>query len=328
MNGTLPSLGSLTALRTFSIQYQDMGGPIPALAGLSQLESFSLNNNHFTGTLPSLTGLTSLRFFSVSHNELVGPIPSLDGLTALQAFGVQSNRLSGPPPVPPASLAAGGSSLCPNLLHPSSPDDAAWDTATGATPWAFTCTRGYLVSTSAGTGGSISPPQGVQAGQTATLTLTPDSNYEISSVTTSGCTGGTLDANAGTYTTGAVNADCYVSAWFRAAAGTIVPSVFWSPSLSGSASCTPAQPGQASTCVASPAAGFRLVDIEGCDGALATTSPYTTGPLQAACTVTVRFEAITTPAIAPVPTLGQWALVALGLLVSGLGMRRMPQRGQ
>jgi hypothetical protein len=70
----------------------------------------------------------------------------------------------------------------------------------------------YMVSTSAGSGGTINPSSSsVSDGDTASFTLSPDSGYSIGSV--SGC-GGSLSGN--TYTTGPVTADCTVSASFQA----------------------------------------------------------------------------------------------------------------
>ncbi|MGX9728587.1 MAG: InlB B-repeat-containing protein [Candidatus Electronema sp. VV] len=70
----------------------------------------------------------------------------------------------------------------------------------------------FTVTPSAGTGGSISPatPQTVNHGATTSFTVTPDIGYIIDTV--SGC-GGTLSGN--TYTTGAITANCAVTASFR-----------------------------------------------------------------------------------------------------------------
>jgi N-acetylneuraminic acid mutarotase len=71
----------------------------------------------------------------------------------------------------------------------------------------------YNVSATAGTGGSISPSSAtVNAAGTTTFTVTPKSGYVLGSVT--GC-GGTLAGS--TYTTGAINANCTVTASFAAA---------------------------------------------------------------------------------------------------------------
>ena len=71
----------------------------------------------------------------------------------------------------------------------------------------------YTVTGSGGTGGSISPGSTpVNAGGTTALMVTANNGYVISSVT--GC-GGTLSGN--TYTTGAISANCTVTASFAAA---------------------------------------------------------------------------------------------------------------
>ena len=71
----------------------------------------------------------------------------------------------------------------------------------------------YVVTATAGVRGTISPPSAtVNAGGTTTLTVTPMAGYLTSGVT--GC-GGTLSGN--TYTTGAINSNCTVTANFSAA---------------------------------------------------------------------------------------------------------------
>lgn len=76
-----------------------------------------------------------------------------------------------------------------------------------------TTTPSYTVTaTVTGSNGSITPAsQSIKKGQTATLTLAPDTGYHVDSV--SGCGNGTLSGT--TYTTGAVTADCTVSASFK-----------------------------------------------------------------------------------------------------------------
>lgn len=75
----------------------------------------------------------------------------------------------------------------------------------------FITTFTHIVTPSAGAGGSISPstPQTINHGETIAFTVTPDTGYHIDTVT--GC-GGTLTGN--TYTTGAIAADCAVTATF------------------------------------------------------------------------------------------------------------------
>lgn len=69
----------------------------------------------------------------------------------------------------------------------------------------------YNVSATAGSGGSISPgSRSVTSGQTASFTLTADTDYSVAEVT--GCNG---SLNGNTYTTGAITAACSVSASFK-----------------------------------------------------------------------------------------------------------------
>lgn len=71
----------------------------------------------------------------------------------------------------------------------------------------------YEASATAGNGGTVSPAAAsVDAGGSARFTVTPNAGYVISGVT--GC-GGSLAGN--TYTTGAINAGCTVTASFSAA---------------------------------------------------------------------------------------------------------------
>lgn len=68
----------------------------------------------------------------------------------------------------------------------------------------------FTVTANAGAGGSVSPASStVNSGETATLTVTPDTGFNIDAVT--GC-GGSLSGN--TYTTSAISADCAVTASF------------------------------------------------------------------------------------------------------------------
>jgi len=91
---------------------------------------------------------------------------------------------------------------CSNSGGSSSSDDTS-DTG-GGTPTVFT------VTATAGTGGSISPAsRSVNDGDTTTFTLTPDAGFSIDSV--SGCSG-SLSGNI--YTTGAITANCAVTASF------------------------------------------------------------------------------------------------------------------
>jgi len=87
-------------------------------------------------------------------------------------------------------------------------------TGTGSPAPTANCaaTRGYLVSTSAGANGTISPTsRAVASNGTTTFTVTPATNYGIQSVSSDHC-GGSLSGT--TYTTGAVTSACTVTASF------------------------------------------------------------------------------------------------------------------
>jgi hypothetical protein len=84
-------------------------------------------------------------------------------------------------------------------------------TPNGSSTTATACQapKGYMVTTSAGPNGTISASKVVQGGTTTNFTVSPNAGYMVQSV--SGC-GGTL--SGGTYTTGAINGVCQVSATF------------------------------------------------------------------------------------------------------------------
>jgi hypothetical protein len=84
----------------------------------------------------------------------------------------------------------------------------------------------FTVTPSAGANGSIDPatPRTVDQGATTSFTITPDSDYSIAEV--SGC-GGTLSGN--TYTTGAITANCTVTASFEFAFPPAAPTLSLTP---------------------------------------------------------------------------------------------------
>ncbi len=137
LDGSVPPLTGLTSLDRFDVNTNLLIGPLPNLSGLTALMTFNAGSNQLTGSIPSLSGLNALRFFYVDNNQLTGSIPTLAGLTNLEGFRVGINQLTGSIPAAPLLLEPGESSLCPNPLTVSV--NAAWDTATGSTPWSATC---------------------------------------------------------------------------------------------------------------------------------------------------------------------------------------------
>lgn len=142
------------------------------------------------------------------------------------------------------------------------------------------------VSAIAGTGGSITPAsQTVANGATTSLTLTPDSGYNIDQV--SGC-GGSLAGN--TYTTGALTASCAVIATFLPIAPSA--SITVSAVAGTGGSITPASQvvtsGATSALTVTANSGYSIDQVTGCGGSLADNT-YTTGAVTASCAVIATF---------------------------------------
>lgn len=144
----------------------------------------------------------------------------------------------------------------------------------------------YGVTATAGTGGTISPASAmVDSGGTTSFAVTPSSGYALSGVT--GC-GGTLSGN--TYTTGAVNAACAVTASF-------VAQYTVTATAGAGGSITPAtatvNAGGNTEFTVTPNGGYVISGVTGCGGTLSG-STYTTGAISASCTVTASFSAAAT----------------------------------
>jgi hypothetical protein len=159
-----------------------------------------------------------------------------------------------------------------------------------------TAPTNYTVSATTQNGGSVSPSsQSVNQGLTTSFTVSPDAGYNIDNV--AGCNG-TLSAN--TYTTGVINSDCTVTALFVAVNDpTISFAVTPSTGANGSINPSSAQmvnQGEAASFTVSPAAGYRIGSVAGCDGTLSANT-YTTGVINSDCTVTALFVAVNDPTI-------------------------------
>jgi hypothetical protein len=150
----------------------------------------------------------------------------------------------------------------------------------------------YTVMPSAGEHGSISPntPQSVDYGKTTSFTLTSEIGYGIDTV--EGC-GGTLDVSTGTYTTGAVTADCSVTASFEINRYTVTPSAGISPSTPQSV-----EHGKTTEFTVTPDTGYSVGKVEGCGGSLVGNF-YTTGAITEDCAVTATFVSNTTYTVIP-----------------------------
>jgi uncharacterized repeat protein (TIGR02543 family) len=117
---------------------------------------------------------------------------------------------------------------------------------------------------------------------TVAFTITPSSGYDIASVT--GC-GGTLNGN--TYTTGAITADCTVSALFGIKTYTVTPSAGAGGTINPSIAQT-VNHGSTMSFSISPDTGYDIASVTGCGGTL-NGNTYTTGAITVDCTVSATF---------------------------------------
>jgi len=134
----------------------------------------------------------------------------------------------------------------------------------GGTQASCQAPKGYTVTPSASTNGSISPAtaQVVAMNTQASFTVTPQAGY---SAAVGGTCGGSLVGS--TYTTAAVVGDCTVQASFAPATYPITPTA--SPASGGTVACTPnpVTHGQDATCSATPATGYQFTGWTGaCTG--------------------------------------------------------------
>lgn len=132
--------------------------------------------------------------------------------------------------------------------------------------------------------GTITPPsRTVNYGETTTFAVNPAAGHQAS---VTGC-GGSLAGN--TYTTGAITANCAITATFTPIAYQVTATA-----VGGNGTIAPASRtvnhGETATFTVNPANGYQA-NVSGCGGNLAGTT-YTTGAITAACAVTASFVAL------------------------------------
>ncbi|HET6545804.1 MAG TPA: PQQ-binding-like beta-propeller repeat protein [Rhodanobacteraceae bacterium] len=142
----------------------------------------------------------------------------------------------------------------------------------------------YVVTPSAGAGGTIAPdtPQTVAAGDTTSFTVTPDAHYAIADV--NGC-GGSLDGSV--YTTGPIEADCTVTATFAIITHTVTPEAGPGGSIAPDTPQT-IDDGATVSFTLTPDTGYLIDGVSGCRGNL-DGNVYTTGAVIQDCTVSATF---------------------------------------
>jgi hypothetical protein len=148
----------------------------------------------------------------------------------------------------------------------------------------YTASTAFTVTASAGANGSISPSGSVSvnSGATTAFTVTPATGYHISTVT--GC-GGTLVGS--TYTTGAITADCTVTASFAINTYTVTPSAGTHGSLTPATAQT-VNYNATTAFTVTPDTGYHINTVTGCGGTLSGFT-FTTNLITADCTVTASF---------------------------------------
>lgn len=143
----------------------------------------------------------------------------------------------------------------------------------------------YTVAVTTSTGGSASQSSAsVNQGASTNLTFTPAAGYSLASV--SGCNG-SLSGNI--FTTGAISANCTVTASFKLNTYTVSTTTSTDGILNQTT--TTLEHGATTTFTLIPPAGYSIASASGCNGSL-NGNQYTTGAVTADCTVSASFARI------------------------------------
>lgn len=141
----------------------------------------------------------------------------------------------------------------------------------------------YTVTVAAGTGGNSNVSTvAVTQGATTAITFTAMTGYSLASAT--GCNGN-LTGNQ--YTTGAITANCTVTASFTRNNYTV--SATASTGGSVSQATTRVEHGATTTLTLLPQNGYQLANVSGCNGSL-NGNQYTTGAVTADCAILANFN--------------------------------------
>jgi len=144
----------------------------------------------------------------------------------------------------------------------------------------------YLITSTAGIGGTILPSDSVSIdyGTDKTFTITPNTNYHVADVLVDGNSVGTVTS----YTFNNVTANHTISATFAINTYTVTPSA-----AGTGGSLSPSTPqtvnyNQTTSFTVTPNTGYSVASVTGCGGTLLGNT-YTTGPITGNCTVTATF---------------------------------------
>ncbi|HAS80962.1 TPA: hypothetical protein DD445_02045 [Candidatus Nomurabacteria bacterium] len=146
----------------------------------------------------------------------------------------------------------------------------------------------YTVSANAGTGGIISPGSTtVNSGDTATFTAIPNSNYSVSSI--SSTCGGSRSGNS--YTTNKIYFNCSVSASFTAnqpTRYTVTPTAGTGGSIYPSYAVD-VDYGNTTSFSITPSTGYSIASVNGTCGGSRSGNSYTTNKIYSNCSVDASF---------------------------------------
>jgi hypothetical protein len=155
----------------------------------------------------------------------------------------------------------------------------------------------YIITTNAGTGGSINPSGylTVSGGTTKAFTVTSNAGYAINTVNICGkqlTYMPTASSGSSTVTTSPITTSCTVSATF-----TPIYTVTANAGIGGMISPTgslPTIPGTAKTFTVTPSTGYSISSMGGTCGGTLSNGTYTTKAITTNCTVTAAFTPSTT----------------------------------
>ncbi|WP_222930736.1 beta strand repeat-containing protein [Allochromatium palmeri] len=319
--GGTPGAGRVGSAYNAALTVTDGSGPNNyvwslAAGGLPPGVTLNAVTGALTGT-PTLAGTFNFSVQLVDIGNANASTTRAFGVTIAAAggggavngtCGSAHNGLFDDLPTNPSALCASGT---PSTISGSGPWSWSCLGSNGGSPASCNASLAtvatYTVTTSARTGGTLSPPSRVvNAGDTATFTLIPATGYAISSA--SGC-GGTLSGS--TYTTGAITGACTVSATFSQVSYSVTATAGDHGGIDPVAR-TVAHGGTTNFTV-TPDTGYTASVGGTCDGSLSGTT-YTTSAITTDCTIVASFSAV--PTATAIPTLSTWGMMLLmGLLV-------------
>jgi|GEM_PF-6684170 len=148
-------------------------------------------------------------------------------------------------------------------------------------------TKTYTITTSAGSGGTISPSgtMTVKQGESKTFTITPDKGYKISDVKVDGKSVGAVS----TYTFENITSDHTIEATFAVNTYTITASAGSGGSISPSGTVT-VNYGESKTFTITPDAGYKISDVKVDGKSVGAVSTYTFEKVIDNHTIEVTFE--------------------------------------